>query len=110
MKTDHGYGGLIRNIKFSLLLLATVVTAACGDLYDHKDFTTNVMSKSESDVTAKMGKPKSIDLSDPSHVKWVYTGITFDPENQNNTDAKTIVVFTRSASGSSTVTDVQFER
>lgn len=103
-------GARSRHLTLAMLFAAIMMIAGCGDLYDHKDFTNVVMNKSEVDVAAKLGKPKSVDGSDPEHVKWIYSGVTFDPENRNNTDSKTIVVFSKKPDGSSTVTDVKFER
>ncbi len=71
----------------------------CGELYERTDFVKNVQGKSDVEVQKAVGKPASIDASNPGRVTWTYTSTTFDLERGNKRDAKTIVVFKPEAAG-----------
>ena len=47
-------------------------------------FTGYVTNKSEEEVTAKFGKPDSVDTSTPNTAKWTYKRKTFEPDTQNH--------------------------
>ena len=71
-------------------------------------FTGHVMDKTEEEVVAKVGKPDSIDASNPNTPRWTYKKKTFDPENQNQVDNETILILQKDASGKFKVTQVIF--
>jgi hypothetical protein len=92
-----------------LLLTATFLLAACGDIFSRVDFTAMVMDKSEQEVTSKAGRPAEIDTSNPDRVVWTYKMATFDMGNGNQRDPVTRVVFQRSGPGGALkVTGVEF--
>ncbi len=43
-------------------------------------------------IIEKIGKPDQIENKDPNAPRWVYNKKTFDPDNLNRSDDKTIVV------------------
>jgi hypothetical protein len=71
-------------------------------------FVGYVTDKTEEEVVAKVGKPDSIDASKPSTPRWIYKKKTFDPDNLNQVDDETILIFQRDASGKFKVTQVIF--
>jgi hypothetical protein len=71
-------------------------------------FQGHVTDKTEEDVVAKVGKPDSIDTSRPDTPRWIYRKKTFDPDNQNQVDNETILVFQKDATGTFKVTRVIF--
>jgi len=71
-------------------------------------FTGYVTDKTEEEVVAKVGKPDSIDNSKPNTPRWIYKKKTFDPDNQNQVDNETILIFQKDASGKFKVTQVIF--
>ena len=71
-------------------------------------FTGYVTDKTEEEVVAKVGKPDSIDASKPSTPRWIYKKKTFDPDNLNQVDNETILIFQKDASGKFKVTQVIF--
>ena len=84
-------------MKFSKrgLLMALVVSAAlaaCSGGYQRGIFQGYVVDSTEEQIVSKIGKPDSIDTSDPNAPKWIYLKKTFDPDNANKGDEKTIVV------------------
>jgi hypothetical protein len=71
-------------------------------------FTGYVTDKTEEEVVAKVGKPDSIDTVKPNTPRWIYKKKTFDPDNQNQVDNETILIFQKDASGKFKVTQVIF--
>ena len=94
-------------------LLATIVAAglaACGPTggYQRGLFQGYVVGATEEEIAGKIGKPDSVDTSDAKAPRWVYSKKTFDPDNQNQIDARTIVIFQRDAQGKLRGSDVIF--
>ena len=89
----HAAGGRGLNRLWSMVAVVAFTLAGCGDLYDRKDFETNVKDKTEEEVRKKVGKPATVDSSNPERVVWTYNGTTFDPTNKNARDQQTVVVF-----------------
>ena len=71
-------------------------------------FTGYVTDKTEEEVIAKVGKPHSVDATNPNTPKWIYKKKTFDPDNQSKFDDETILIFQKDASGKFKVTQVIF--
>ncbi len=90
-------GKHVRSVAASLVL--GIFIAGCGDIYSRADFSTAVQSKAEDEVTKHFGKPTSVDAKDPNRVVWTYTSKTFNTEDQNKRDAKTLVIFGPSEAG-----------
>ncbi len=83
----------------AFLAVAGLSLGGCGELYERSDFVKSVQGKSDAEVQKAIGKPASIDASNPGRVTWTYTSATFDLEHGNKRDAKTIVVFKPEAAG-----------
>jgi hypothetical protein len=90
--------------------LAIGMLAACGSGgYQRGIFTGYVVDAAEDDIVAKVGKPDQVDTSDPAAPRWVYNKKTFDPDNMNKVDEKTIIVMKKdAASGKLKGVDVLF--
>ena len=89
----------------------SIAIAACsggGGGQQRGLFQGYVLDQTEEDVVAKVGKPDSVDNSKPSTPRWVYKRKTFDPDNQNQVDNETILIFQKDASGKFKVTQVIF--
>ena len=71
-------------------------------------FIGYVTDKTEEEVTAKVGKPASVDSSKPNTLRWTYKRKTFDPDNQSQVDEETILIFQKDAGGKFKVTQVIF--
>ncbi len=74
--------------------LAIVTTlAACGSGgYQRGIFTGYVVDSTEEEITGKIGRPDQVDNKDPNAPRWICIKKTFDPDNMNKTDEKTIIV------------------
>jgi hypothetical protein len=89
MRQGWNTRGLLAAGAFALLS----ALAACGSGgYQRGIFTGYVVDSTEEEITSKIGKPDQIDNSDPNAPKWIYNKKTFDPDNMNKTDEKTVVV------------------
>ena len=84
----------------AVLAVAGLSLGGCGDLYERTDFVNSVQGKSDAEVRKAVGKPASVDTSNPGRVTWTYTSTTFDVNNANKRDAKTIVVLKPETAGS----------
>lgn len=71
-------------------------------------FVGYVTDKTEQEVVDKVGKPDSVDASKPNTPRWIYKKKTFDPDNQNQVDNETILIFQKDSSGTFKVTQVVF--
>jgi hypothetical protein len=100
--------GWMRALRAAVIVLPLVFVAACGQIYSRTDFTTMVMDKSDAEVMQKVGKPVSVDSSNAEQVIWTYYSETFDVDNQNKRDQKTVVTLKKGSDGKLKVTGVQF--
>jgi hypothetical protein len=80
---------------------AVAFFAACGQSagYTRGQFHGMVFEKTQQDIEGKVGKPDQTDASDPAHPRLIYKGKTFDPENQNQTDATTTIILEKKPDG-----------
>ena len=79
-------------------------------MLSREDFATRVKDKSDTEVATLVGKPAAVDASKPDRVTWIYNSRTFNIQEGNKFDAKTAVVFSKSApEGKLKATDVVFE-
>jgi hypothetical protein len=99
-------GHLLGAVALATFLLGTVGCSGSG--HPRGMFSGRVVDKTEDEVTADIGKPESVDKSNPERVKWVYKRKTFDPDNMNTPDNETILVFKRDAGGKLKVAEVTF--
>jgi hypothetical protein len=86
-----------RLLAAAALALAMTLNACGNGGYQRGIFTGYVVDSTEEEITKKIGKPDQIDSSDPNAPRWIYNKKTFDPDNMNQTDARTIVVMKKDA-------------
>jgi hypothetical protein len=92
-------------------MAVSFVLAGCSGVSSRDDFAARVKDKSEQEVTKAIGKPAAVDNSRPERVTWTYTSRTFNLENKNKVDQKTVVVFgPMSKDGKLKVLDVMYEQ
>ncbi len=82
----------VRTRRIVIALAAATVLAACSGGYQRGIFQGYVIDSTEEEITSKIGKPDAIDNSDPNAPRWTYNKKTFDPDNMNKTDEKTVIV------------------
>ena len=89
---------------------ASFLLAGCSEMMSREDFAARVKDKSDAEVTKAIGKPAAVDASQADRVTWVYNSKTFNIEDKNKFDTKSIVVFSKAApDGKLKATDVSFE-
>ena len=92
----------------SCIVLALAGCSGGGGGQQRGLFTGYVTDKTEEEVVAKVGKPDSIDTSKPNTPRWIYKKKTFDPDNLNQVDNETILIFQKDTGGKFKVTQVIF--
>lgn len=101
----------MKAILIAALCGLSVALAACSGRDGGQQrglFTGYVTDKTEEEVAGKVGKPDSVDSSNPNTLKWVYKRKTFDPDNLNQVDNETILIFQKDANGKYKVKQVVF--
>ncbi len=98
---------MIKKLVFAVL--AALAIAACGESrgYSRGIFHGLMIDKTEEQVASKLGKPVEVQTFDADNVRYVYTKKTFDPDNLNQVDERTIIEFGRK-DGKLVVVDVTF--
>ena len=110
MGADGGSGGTARAFGAIVLVISMQIMAGCGQFFGRDDFTGYVMNKTAAEVAAKVGKPATVDDSNPERVIWTYQSITYDLQDHNKKDARTLVIFRRDAPGGQLkAAEVKFE-
>ena len=99
----------LRAAATAAILAICLVFGACSERMNREDFVTLLKGKTEQEVLKLEGKPTTTDDKSAERHVWTYTSRTFDVNNQNKFDAKTIVIFSPSAEGKMVVTQVLFE-
>jgi outer membrane protein assembly factor BamE (lipoprotein component of BamABCDE complex) len=99
----------LRAAATAAILAICLVLGGCSERMNREDFVTLLKGKTEQEVLKIEGRPTTVDDKSPDRHVWTYTSRTFDVSNQNKMDARTIVIFSRSAEGKMVVTQVQFE-
>ncbi|HYN12980.1 MAG TPA: hypothetical protein VET51_10105 [Burkholderiales bacterium] len=100
-----------RNLLLAVVLGLVLAGAGCeGREGGHSRglFSGYVMDKTDDEVIAKLGKPDSIEATNPNTPKWVYKRKTFDPDNQNKVDNEAILILQKDAGGKFKVIQVIF--
>lgn len=101
--------GRWKRAGMALVLAAAVFACSGGGGYQRGIFQGYVIDATEEEIASKIGKPEQIDASDPAAPKWIYSKKTFDPDNMNKVDDKTIVVLKKDPkSGKLVGAEVQF--
>lgn len=90
--------------------LVAIALVACGPTggYQRGLFQGYVVGATDEEIASKIGKPDSVDTKDPKAPRWVYHKKTFDPDNQNQVDGRTVVILQHDAQGKLRGTDVIF--
>jgi outer membrane protein assembly factor BamE (lipoprotein component of BamABCDE complex) len=99
----------LRGGTTAAVLALCLVFSACAQKINRDDFATLLKSKTEEDVLKNMGKPSAVDNQTAERHLWTYNERTFDVNNHNKVDDKTVVIFTPSADGKMVVAEVKFE-
>lgn len=101
------------NSRFTSSVVAMALAfafAGCSEMLSRDDFIARVKDKSDTEVAQLVGKPAAVDSNSPDQVTWTYKSKTFNIQEGNKFDPKTVVVFSKAASdGKLKATDVRFD-
>jgi hypothetical protein len=89
------FAPLGRALKTAVLIVSLAVLAGCSGSYSRGIFTGYVIGTPAEAIESKVGKPVAIDAANPDQPRWVYEKKTFDPDNMNKVDEKTIIILER---------------
>ena len=104
MKIDY-----LRAAATAAILTVSLVLGACSERTNREDFASLIKGKTEQEVRKNAGKPDSVDETNKGRHVWTYNSRTFDIQQQNKFDARTVVIFTPSPEGKMVVGEVKFE-
>jgi hypothetical protein len=97
---------------FKRILAATAVAAllaACGQGgFQRGVFHGKVIDKTPEEVVSSFGKPDAIDQAIPDSPRYIYSHKTFNPDDMNKVDEKTILDFEKGKDGQLHVTEVSY--
>ena len=79
----------------SIVLVSAAFLAGCMGTHSRGQFHGYVVGVPAEEIEGRMGKPVAVDAADPNHPRWVYEKKTFDPDNMNKVDDKTIIILER---------------
>lgn len=98
-----------RLIVVAVLCVSTIVIVACdsGRGYSRGVFHGIVIDKTDAEITDKLGKPESVQMIGDDAMRYTYRRKTFDPDNLNQIDERTIIDFEKKA-GKMIVVDISF--
>jgi hypothetical protein len=99
----------VRTAATAAILTLCLVLSACSERTNREDFTSLIKGKTEQEVRKNAGKPDSVDETNNGRHVWTYNSRTFDIQQQNKLDARTVVIFTPSPEGKWVVAGVKFE-
>jgi hypothetical protein len=99
----------LRAAATAAILAVCLVFAGCSERMNREDFATQLKGKTEQEVLKNAGKPNTVDDKTGTRHVWTYTSRTFDVNNKNKFDDRTVVIFTPSAEGKMVVAEVKFE-
>jgi hypothetical protein len=96
--------------KLSAAAIAACFLAACGAKdYPRGQFSGYVIGKTEEQIIAQVGKPDTVDASNPNSPVWIYNKKTFDADNNNKGDDKVLVFMKKGADGKLVGQDTSFQ-
>jgi len=94
--------------RFVIGAVLALMVAACGQGgFQRGVFYGKVIDKSPDEVVGAFGKPDAIETA-TGGTHYVYVKKTFNPENMNQVDEKTIVEFGRDKDGKLVCQDVSY--
>ena len=99
----------LRTAATALAFAACLALGACSERTNREDFSSLIKGKTEQEVLKNAGKPANVEEPSNSRHVWTYNSRTFDVQNGNKFDSKTIVIFAPSPEGKMVVAEVKFE-
>ena len=87
---------------------ALLMLAGCKSDYPRGQFHGYVVNHTEDEIRAQVGKPDDVDNSNPDRPIWVYYKKTFNVDDYNRVDEKTLVYMKKNETGKLVGQDTSF--
>lgn len=97
-----------RLLQLLTAVAALFILAACKSDYPRGQFSGYVINHTEDEIVSQVGKPDEVDNSNPERPVWVYAKKTFDVDNYNKVDDKTLVYMKKGPNGKLVGQDTSF--
>ena len=94
--------------QYSAMMIAMLVLAACNSDYPRGQFSGYIIGKTEDQIISQVGKPHEVDASNPASPVWVYNKKTFNTDDLNKGDDKTLVYMKKGPDGKLVGQDTSF--
>jgi hypothetical protein len=92
-----------------LICACAALLIACGQGgFQRGVFYGKVIDRTPDEVASAFGKPDEVRAATGDGMNYVYTRKTFNPENQNQVDEKTVVEFAKNKDGKVVCIDVSY--
>jgi hypothetical protein len=97
-----------RIAQFFAAFITLLVLAGCNSDYPRGQFSGYVIGKTEDQIIAQVGKPVEVDNSNPNSPIWIYKKKTFNVDDRNTVDDKTLVYMKKGPDGKLVGDDTMF--
>jgi len=98
---------MIRRLAAAMIMAAMLIACTDGG-FQRGVFYGKVIDQTPEEVVSAFGKPELIDNSVADSPKYIYSRKTFNPDNLNTVDDKTVVEFAKNKAGKIVCTDVSY--
>jgi len=90
------------------LVAAMLMLAGCKSDYPRGQFGGYVINHTEEEIVAQVGKPDEVDNTNPDRPIWIYYKKTFNVDDYNRLDEKTLVYMKKNEAGKLVGQDTSF--
>jgi hypothetical protein len=95
--------------QFFAACSVAIILVACGQGgFQRGVFYGKVIDRTPDEVAGTFGKPDEVTPAVADGLRYVYVKKTFNPDNQNQVDDKTIVEFAKDKDGKTVYIDVSY--
>ena len=95
-------------LQIFAVMAAAFILAGCKSDYPRGQFSGYVINHTEDEIAAQVGKPDEVDNANPERPIWVYYKKTFNVDDYNKLDDKTLVYMKKGPSGKLVGQDTSF--
>lgn len=97
-----------RLLQILAVAVAMTTLIGCKSDYPRGQFSGYVINHTEEEIVSQVGKPDEVDGSNPDRPIWVYHKKTFNVDDYNRLDDKTLVYMKKNEAGKLVGQDTSF--
>lgn len=98
----------MRKMLAAAFVAALLVACSSEGGFSRGVFYGKVIDQTPEQVQSAFGKPDAVDSSAPENPRYIYNKKTFNPDNLNKVDDRTIVEFAKNKEGKIICNDVTY--